>query len=166
MYYRSGKDKAYKGLIAGAIGGLAASWIMTRFQFLLARTLGNSDPHEGQGEDATVKTAQKISSGLLHHELSPGEKKTAGPIVHYAYGTSIGALYGALAQKYEGTTSGFGSGYGAAAWALGDEIAVPALGLGKKPAETPLSQHMQFLAAHVVYGVTLEGVRRLALGWL
>ena len=163
MYYRSGKDKAYKGLIAGAIGGLAASWIMTRFQFLLAHTLGNSSPHEGQGEDATVKTAQKISSGLLHHELSPGEKKTAGPVVHYAYGTGIGALYGALAQKYEGTTSGFGSGYGAAAWALGDEIAVPALGLAKKPAETPLSQHMQFLVAHVVYGVTLEGVRRLTL---
>jgi putative membrane protein len=163
MDYRFGKDKAYKGLIAGAIGGLSASWIMTRFQFLLARALGNSSPHEGQGEDATVKTAQKISSGLLHHELSPGEKKTAGPVVHYAYGTGIGALYGALAQKYEGTTSGFGCGYGAAAWALGDEIAVPALGLGKKPVETPLSQHMQFLAAHVVYGVTLEGVRRLTL---
>jgi hypothetical protein len=57
MHFRSGKDKVYKGLIAGAIGGLAASWIMPRVQFLLARALGHTDPHEGQGEDATVKTA-------------------------------------------------------------------------------------------------------------
>ena len=163
MYFRNRKPKVYKGMIAGAIGGLAASWIMTRFQLLIARALGQSEPHEGQGEDATVKTAEKISSDLLGHELSPEEKESAGPLVHYAYGTGIGALYGGLAQRSEITKAGFGSSYGAAAWAFGDEIAVPGLGLGKKPAEIPLSQHFQTLAAHLVYGVTLEGVRRLAL---
>src|SRR5262245_9124254 len=163
MYFQSRNDKVYKGLIAGAIGGLTASWVMTRFQFLVANALGHTDPHEGQGEDATVKTAEKISSRVLRHKLSAEEKESAGPLVHYAYGTGIGALYGGLAQKNETTTAGFGSAYGAAAWALGDEIAVPALGLGRKPAETPLSQHFQLLAAHLVYGITLEGVRRLAL---
>ena len=83
MNFRSKQDKVYKGLISGCIGGLASSWIMTRFQVLLAHALGHSDPHEGQGEDATVKTAEKISSGLLDHELSTEEKKKAGPIVHY-----------------------------------------------------------------------------------
>jgi putative membrane protein len=164
MRFRSRKHKVYKGLIAGSIGGLAASWIMTRFQAVLSRALqGTSNPHEGQGEDATVKTAEKISSGALDHELTPEEKKKAGPLVHYAYGTGIGALYGGLAQKYDTTKSGFGTAYGAAAWALGDEVAVPALGLGKKPTEAPVSQQFQMLAAHLVYGVTLEGVRRLTL---
>lgn len=163
MYFQSKKRKIHKGVIAGALGGLAASWIMGRFQVLLSHALSNSDPHEGQGEDATVKTAKRISSTLLRHELSEDEKKKAGPIVHCAYGAGIGALYGGLAQKKETTTSGFGTAYGAAAWALGDEVAVPALGLGKKPTETPMSEHLQFLAAHLVYGVTLEGVRRLAL---
>jgi len=83
--------------------------------------------------------------------------------VHYAYGTGIGAVYGGLAQKHKTTTSGFGIAYGAAAWALGDEVAVPVLGLGKKPTETPVTQHFQLLAAHLVYGITLEGVRRLTL---
>jgi uncharacterized membrane protein YagU involved in acid resistance len=136
---------------------------MTRFQFLLARALGQGSPHEGQEEDATVKTAQRISSGLLGHDLSRIEKKKAGPLVHYAYGTGIGALYGGLAQKDKRVPSGFGTAYGAAAWALGDEVAVPALRLGAKPTETPVSQHVQALAAHIVYGVTLEGVRRLVL---
>lgn len=163
MYFRLRKDKVYKGIIAGAVGGLAGSWLMPRFQLLLSRALGNSDPHEGQGEDATVKTAQGISTALLGHELSAKEKKIAGPLVHYAYGTGIGALYGALAQRHQTTTTGFGLAYGSAAWALGDEIAVPALGLAKKPTETPLSQQFQFLAAHLLYGITLEGARRLAL---
>src|SRR5581483_3390900 len=152
-----------KGVIAGAIGGLAASWVMPQFQFLVAHALGQSGPHEGQDEDATVKTAEKISSKVLGRELSGEEKEKAGPIVHYAYGTAIGALYGGLAQKNETTSVGFGSAYATAVWALGDEIAVPALGLGKKPAEVPLSQHLQALAAHLAYGITLETVRRLVL---
>ena len=164
MHFRSRNHKVYRGLIAGSIGGLAASWIMTQFQSLLSRASeGQPDPHKEQGEDATVKTANRISSAVLGHQLSAAEKKAAGPFVHYAYGTGIGALYGGLAQKYETTKSGFGSAYGVAAWALGDEVAVPALGLGKKPAETPASQHLQALAAHLVYGITLEGVRRLTL---
>lgn len=163
MFFRSKKRKIYKGVIAGAVGGLAASWIMSRFQVALSRALSGGDPHEGEEEDATVKTAKKISTSLLGHELSEDEKKTAGPVVHYAYGAGIGALYGGLAQRQEKTTSGFGAAYGTAVWALGDELAVPAFGLGKKPTETPVSEHLQFLAAHLVYGVTLEGVRRLAL---
>jgi putative membrane protein len=166
MCFRLRKDDGFKGFIAGGIGGLAASWIMPRFQLLLSHALGHRDPHEGQGEDATVKTAQRISSAIAGHELAADEKKVAGPLVHYAYGTGIGALYGGLAQRLEAATSGFGSAYGAAAWALGEEIAVPALGLGKKPTETPVSQQLQLLAAHLVYGMTLEGVRRLALKFM
>jgi hypothetical protein len=164
MYFRTRKNRVYKGVIAGSIGGLAASWIMTRFQTLLARAIeGQPDPHKGEGEDATVKTAKKISSGVLNHPLSEREKKLAGPLVHYAYGAGIGALYGGLAQRYGATKSGFGTAYGAAAWVLGDEVAVPALGLGKKPAEIPAVRHFQTMAAHLVYGLTLEGVRRLTL---
>jgi hypothetical protein len=164
MQFRSRDRKLYKGLIAGSIGGLAASWIMVRFQVALSRAVsGSSNPHEGEEEDATVKTAEKISEGVLDRPLSPEGKKTAGPVVHYAYGTGLGALYGGLTKKFEGAKSGFGSGYGAAVWAIGDEVMVPAFGLGRWPTETPVSQQIQALAAHLVYGVTLEGVRRLTL---
>ncbi len=163
MNCRYAKKKVYKGLLAGSLGGLAASWVMTRFQSLVARVAGYSNSPEQEGEDATVKTARKIAAGVLHHELGPEEKKAAGTFVHYAYGAGIGALYGGLAQKLDATTAGFGSGYGTAVWALGDEVAVPAFGLGKKATETPISGHAQALAAHLVYGIALEGVRRLAL---
>ncbi len=163
MHFRSKRNRVYKGLVAGALGGLAASWTMSRFQALIANASERSASQEGEAEDATVKVAKRVASEALHHELSPEEKKTAGPLVHYMYGTGLGALYGGLAQKRSAMTSGFGGAYGAAAWAFGDEIAVPALGLGKKPVETSLWQHVQALAAHLVYGVTLECVRRVAL---
>ena len=57
---------------------------------------------------------------------------------HHADGTGIGALDGDLAKKIKDHDVRFGGSYGATAWELGDEIAVPALGLGKKPSETPL----------------------------
>ncbi|SRR5579883_2909063 len=156
-----GRGGVWRGVIAGAIGGLAASWVMPQFQKAVARALGRSGPHEGEDEDATVKMARKVSCAVADHELSDEEKKVAGPLVHYAYGTGIGALYGGLAERYRGATWGFGSAYGAAAWVLGDEVAIPALRLGKGPKEAPGSRQAQMLAAHLVYGVTLEGVRRL-----
>jgi uncharacterized membrane protein YagU involved in acid resistance len=55
---------------------------------------------------------------------------------------------------------GFGSVFGAAVWAVMDEVAVPALGFAKPALEYPLSTHAYALASHVVYGVTTEAVSR------
>ena len=43
---------------------------------------------------------------------------------------------------------------------VGNEGAVPLLGLAKGPAEYPLSAHVYALASHLVFGVTAEFVRR------
>ena len=153
------RNSVVKGIIAGAAGGLAATWVMSQFHALIAPPPEEQAKDES-GEDATVKTAEAISGKVFHHDLSEEEKKKAGPLVHYAYGTAIGALYGAFAVHNPITTAGFGTGYGAAAWVAGDEVAVPALGLAPKPTEVPLSKHAQELAAHLVYGANLEGVRR------
>lgn len=40
------------------------------------------------------------------------------------------------------------------------KVAVPALGLSKKPAEYPAAVHAQALASHLVYGLTTDLVRR------
>jgi putative membrane protein len=116
----------------------------------------------GSGEDATVKTAQVISRNLFDHELSQEEKEVAGPAVHYAYGALIGSLYGAVAEVWPTIATGFGMPYGVAVWALGDEIAVPALRLGPPPTQVPAEKHADFLAAHIVYGIALDVSRRVA----
>lgn len=167
-----------RGAMAGMIGGLVGSWVMTQFQAATQRSAANKQSQgdeesqsssgnaerqqQSEGDDATVKTAQAISRGFFSHELSPGEKKIAGPAVHYGYGALVGGIYGALAEMVPGVAAGFGIPYGMALFALGDEAAVPALGLGPPPTQIPAKSHADYLAAHIVYGVALDATRRFA----
>jgi hypothetical protein len=167
----------WKGAAAGLAAGLAATWVMTRFQDLsgkLAEPHKKEDPQHSakrgqkesaqpkeQGDDATVKAADKLSRGLFHHALSQEEKETAGPALHYGFGALTGAAYGALAELAPGVTRGVGAPFGTAVWLGADEIAVPAFRLAGPPWEHPASVHARALAAHLVYGVTTEGLRRL-----
>jgi putative membrane protein len=174
-----------KGMMAGAVGGLVASWVMNQFQALWSRmAYGVERPHGAQSlqpgsprhgvardlqergrdresDDAAVRTAVVVSDRLLGLELAEREKKEmAGAVVHYAFGVATGGLYGAIAELKPATTAGAGLPFGAAVWLIADEIIVPALGLSKPPTEYPPSTHVYSIASHLVYGLTTEIVRR------
>ena len=172
-----------RGMVAGMLAGCAASWLMT--------TLGNPinaqakpQPQGGENEsgesnrqqagrakasenggvtveEPTVATAQVVSRKMFEHELTPDQKQIAGPAVHYAYGSLMGALYGGVAELFPSVGAGLGLPFGAALWLLGDEIAVPALGLGKGATELAPDKHADALASHFVYGATTDLLRRV-----
>ena len=154
----------WKGLVAGAVGGAAAAWVMNQFQAGSQKLQQKLQPQEEQqdsgsgGDDATVKTARAISEYVGHH-LSDSEKKVAGPLVHYTFGSLMGALYGLAAEVQRNARVGFGTAFGATLWLVADEIMVPALKLGAKANEVSLKVHANALAAHLVYGATAEAVR-------
>jgi hypothetical protein len=171
----------WTGIAAGLAGGLAASWAMNRFQDVWsrlaeaneespdARTLDRASKPEAEQrrlqadsvaqEDTTVRAASAISEGLFQHKLTSSEKKIGGTAVHYTLGTSVGALYGTVAEFAPKVTAGGGLLFGTAFWLVIDEGAVPLFGLSKGPAEYPLSTHLYALASHHVYGLTAEAVR-------
>jgi uncharacterized membrane protein YagU involved in acid resistance len=180
---RNGRRKGdvLKGLAAGLAGGLVASWTMNQFQAAWSKLVaGFEKPHGAQSmqpsegdnaeragdknkenqDDATVKAAKAISEGIFGYELKDNEKKNAGAVVHYAFGTPTGGLYGAVAEFAPGVTTAAGMPFGAAFWLVADEIAVPLLGLSKGPTEYPPSTHAYALASHLVYGLTAEATRR------
>lgn len=171
-----------RGMAAGLLAGCAAAWAMNQFQQLRAQNQPQppddsakeakaqgqeveSEQHLHQGdnldENATVMTAKRISWKLFEHELTDSEKRIAGPAVHYGYGSLVGALYGGLSELLPVTSAGLGLPFGFALWLLGDEIAVPALHLGKHPAEYPVQVHADALAAHFMYGATTDLLRRV-----
>jgi putative membrane protein len=115
----------------------------------------------GQYEPATEKAAAAVVTGVLGHEMSRKEKELAGSAVHYAFGASVGGVYGALAEVAPVVRTGGGTVYGTGVWLGADEVAVPALGLAKPPQEHPPSTHLNALGAHLVFGLTLEIVRRV-----
>jgi putative membrane protein len=173
-----------KGLVAGIVAGLAAAWTMNQFQALLgklvqgeershgAQSLQQGSPQQGAGrelqeresddadDDATERLANIVSEGVFDHQLTEGEKAIAGTAIHYGFGLTSGALYGALAELAPGVTAGVGMPFGATIWLTADEGLVPLLGLSKSPTEYPASIHAYSLASHFVFGLTTELVRR------
>jgi len=153
--------------MAGAAGGLVASFAMNQFQFLWTKLekAGAEDQRasDSAGDDATVKAANTVSLRLFDHELTNEEKQWAGPAVHYAFGALMGAVYGLLACRVPAGAA-YAAAYGSAVWLGADEIGVPALGLAQSPAEIPLSAHIKALASHIVYGVIADLTRGAILG--
>ena len=159
---------AWKGLAAGVVGGLVASWAMDRFQYWWLSFGGGDElqlqqtPSEegNRDEPATVKTASAFSEGVFGHSLTVKEKEIAGPVVHYAVGTTAGAVYGVAAEYEPDVTTLAGIPFGAAFWMVVDEAALPLLGLAKGPTAYPISTHAYALASHLVFGLAAEVVRR------
>jgi putative membrane protein len=174
----------WKGLAAGVIGGLVASWTMNQFQALLSKLMENEErphgaqslqqgsPQQGVGEElqeqgrddpndtAPARLANALAVAAFNRELTKREKEVAGAFFHYAMGITSGAIYGAVAEATPEVTIAVGLPYGATVWAIADEVVVPALGLSRWGTEYPLSIHAYALASHLVFGLTTEVVRK------
>lgn len=152
---------------------------MVRFNHLLPGSDedGGSHPHRRDeaspndtdatiaDEPASSQVASLAAEATIGRPLTESEKReVGGPIVHYAFGAAAGALYGAVAERSPGATAGAGMPYGTALWVAADELGLPALGLARKPTEYPLSRHASAFASHLVFGLAVEGVRRLLRG--
>jgi uncharacterized membrane protein YagU involved in acid resistance len=149
--------RRWKALVAGASGGLIASLAMSEFHSLFPHAEGQSQPAD---EDSTIKTASAISQAIFQRRLTAAQKEMAGPVVHYAFGTTMGALYGVLADSRDATRLGWGLPFGAAIWLGAHVITVPALGLSEPiTREVPAAEAVEFIS-HLVYGAFVEGVRR------
>jgi hypothetical protein len=176
MHNGNGKSLA-RGIAAGIAGGLAASWVMNQFMAGAGPSLQRAfqtkdearktaqDQREKSGapkEDATMKTADAIASAIPGgRHLSYDEKQKGGPIVHYAFGALVGGLYGALAEYSRATRAGYGTAFAGALFTGADLIAVPALNLSSSSTDEPASSLVTPFAAHMVYGLTTEFVRRV-----
>lgn len=160
-----------RGILAGVAGGLVASWVMNEFSGTLGQKLSKAVETpaeqrllemESDGEDATMKVADKITETVTGgRHLSHEQREIGGPIVHYAFGALTGGIYGGLAEYSAVARAGFGTTFGGILFATADLFGVPAAGVGKWPDQYPVSSLANPLAAHLVYGATTELVRRL-----
>jgi putative membrane protein len=175
-------NKAWKGCAAGLAGGLAATLVMTGFQTAWnaatkektsnggrsdsrraedsgknGQEMGQQSQPRAESENPTEKVASKVV-GIAGTELSPDGKKTGGTVVHYAFGTLMGAVYGTALEfaprEYRRKALGSGLLLGTALFAAADEVALPALHLTEGPTEIPASMHVYGLVSHLVYGAT------------
>src|SRR5262249_36770906 len=102
------QPSTWRGVLAGAVAGLGAAWVMNQFQAAIASVKAD-DSQAGQSDDnATTRAADAVAHGLLRRDLTPEEKQSAGAAVHYAFGSTMGALYGATAEVAPAAAPGAG----------------------------------------------------------
>lgn len=165
-----------RGVVAGIAGGLVASWVMNEFiagpgmklQQATQTPFENVEQKQhAEDPDSTMKVADAVASvatGGMH--LTYEQQKKAGPVVHYAFGALMGGLYGGAVELIPSVKSGFGTTYASALFAGADLVAVPALNLAPGADEEPLPSIGNHYAAHLVYGVTTELVRKIVRAML
>lgn len=169
-----------EGLAAGAAGGIAGAVAMVVCNHLLAAAgIGRDDygrhhqerrldakPNDTDGtisdEPATMKAASSVAEAMTGRPLDDSARSVAGPVAHHLFGALVGALYGAAAARVPALGAYGGVPYGMFVWAAAAEAGLPLTGLAREPAAYPLSRHAASLATHVVFGATVETVRRAA----
>lgn len=178
-----GHTAVWKGLVAGAAGGLAGAFAVSLFmavlktarrepgafgrQLRLQLRRGGQTARESPSEVApTVRAARIISERVFGHRLPARSETPAGAAVHLGFGAGTGACYGAAAEVAPRVTAGGGVPFGLAVWLGADETLLPLLGLSKPSTRIDLTVHGASFAAHIVYGATTEIVRRAVRRWL
>lgn len=135
-------------MLTGAGAGAAAVPVMNAYQAAVnaASKCVYGEPALNLDDAATRDVAQSLGVPFA--------------AVQYGAGISLGALYGLFAESFPAATAGGGTGFGAAAWLLGDEIVVPMFGLAQGCEYDSISGHVNALAGHVVFGAVTHYLRK------
>ncbi len=159
-------------MLAGAVAGLIGAWAMNVFAGEWDRRVRHR-PCRGrffcgsrQEREATVEVASRVGRRVLRRNLSRTERELGAATVHYATGAALGAGYALATQLLPAMAAGRGAVFGAAFWAMGDEVLLPSLGILRSPANYSRSTQLDSLGEHVAYGVTMDCSHRLLLRFL
>ncbi len=164
----------WKGLLAGAIGGLLSTVAMDAFQAAsIAGTRKAEDLADTEHSASRQQKKQLRVYEYAHEDTAEGfaaiagarltrkQRKAAAPVTHYLFGALTGGVYGWVTEYVPPITAGFGTAFGASLFLGASEAVLPALGMLPSPGKTPPLLHAGGLLAHAVYGASTEGVRRL-----
>jgi len=178
----------WKNFTVGLVGGAVGVLVMDLFRQHVSPMLMDQD--NGQGANGNAREGQggqerqRASLSLIgqHHrpdesataalgrimyqavEQQPPDQKTKSELsnlVHWSYGILQGGVYGvSRSEQAYGDPLG-GMAFGAGLWLLGDELAVPLLGLQDGPTASAPSTHLNRLALHLAYGFATAATTQL-----
>lgn len=139
--------------IAGAVAGLLATIPMSVLMLAGHRRLPWRKRDPLPPEQITRRALQSVG---LHDDLSGGQEDALIAANHFAYGASMGALYGILPHSPAPAGAlACGIAYGLSVWAASYLGWLPAAGLYRSATEEPRQRNELMIAAHVVWGASL-----------
>ncbi len=147
------------GVAAGFVGCLAQD-LFFAWTRRAAPSAGADDfklPELEQAEEVATQTvARRVVEDLV--QRGPVQNKArAGRVVHYAFGSAWGGLYGILAGTFpNAVTLKGGVVFGLAVWAVSDDLLLPWFKLSAWPHRYPVKTHLYAMAAHAAYGAAVS----------
>lgn len=149
MVCRATGKMVLAGLLAGAAGGVAGSVAKIVSEAMYPpRTLGQVPP------------PLLLAERWVGHPLEGGGATAAIQVIHFVFGTGVGAIYGGVAEVAPMVTAGYGVVFGLVLQIFTHESAVPAMGLDVPASQQPMREHVSEFISHACYGLATELVRR------
>jgi hypothetical protein len=138
--------------VAGALSGLAATGPMTLFMIAAHKALPRHEQQPLSPREITMNAAD--AAGLREDIEARGRRTESTLIAHFAFGTSAGTFYAALAGSSGLPAAAEGAVYGLGVWASNYLGIMPALGLTRPATHEPAGRNAVMIAANVLWGVT------------
>ena len=150
MVRRATGKMVLAGVLAGAAGGVAGSVAKIVSEAIYPpRTLGQVPP------------PLLLAERWVGHPLAGGSATAAIQVIHFVFGSGVGAIYGGAAEVAPIVTAGYGVVFGLVLQLFTHESAVPALGLDVPASQQPMREHVSEFISHAFYGLATELVRRV-----
>lgn len=151
-----------RGLLAGAAGTAAmTAWQEASMKLQGAGSGSGSDSGDEHSESdpweqasAPAQVGRKILEGVFDREVSADRIGLLTNVMHWAYGTSWGAVYGMVQSSRSDHATRDGLAFGTGVWAMSYVELVP-MGLAEPPWKYPAKDMAMELSSHLVYGAAV-----------
>ena len=136
-----------KRTLAGGMGGIAATFVLTGLREALARA----------GlvfETAPMQVVERMRELNLLEGSSPGARRALTVAAHFAYGTATGSTFGLLRREQGGPEeeAAVGAALGLLAWGVGWASWLPLAGVHKAPWTQRTPKVLLPVLDHAVFG--------------
>lgn len=154
-------------IIAGALGGLAATAPMTLAMLAMHRALPRGQRYPLPPRKVTMNVLDALR---LKRHLDEPQRKAATLVSHFGYGTVMGAIYAPLAPRVRLPGVLTGVTWGLIVWTASYLGLLPAADLHEPATRHPRERNALMIVAHIVWGAALglltgpaeQGVQRAA----
>ncbi|WP_420453159.1 DUF1440 domain-containing protein [Ilumatobacter sp.] len=170
-------ESRWAGVVAvGALSGAAASWVKSMAEPQLQRLGERLLPPDPEAKDelgADIEDdetmppavlADRVARRTRGSELSDDERSTAMESIHYAFGTAAGVAYAVAVTHDRRAAVGFGAAAGAGLFLATHASSLPLIGIQGRPDQMPRAWWIWELGSHLVFGMTIEALRRVLTG--
>jgi hypothetical protein len=146
-----------KGILAGVAGTAAMTGYQLAVAKLRGRPLATPVPHKWADAPAPAQVAKRAADALGQgRRFTRDDVPVLTNAMHWLYGVSWGAVYGAAASAARPSPVAGGMAFGTGVWASSYAELVP-LGIYEPPWKYPATELALDLSYHLVYGVAVAG---------